>query len=131
MTSCWLRLGHQSATLMLVGFVTCGPMRGLEINFTGRGHTHTSTDGHPDYVTELARWADSLKIYRITQKPYISSITIELFHIVPASSLLFIYFPQYHMDNNLNFTIPIGQTNEATCLKNLIIYRCIFLVLLE
>ena len=23
------------------GHVTCGPMRGLEINFTGRGHTQT------------------------------------------------------------------------------------------
>ena len=44
------------------GHVTCGPMRGLEINFTGRGHTYGQTDGHRDSMTESAQWADSVKI---------------------------------------------------------------------
>ena len=48
------------------GHVTCGPMRGLEINFTGRGQTHRQTDGHRDYMTELAQWADSVKIQLCT-----------------------------------------------------------------
>ena len=49
------------------GHVTCGPMRGLEINFTGRGHIHTDrqtdtpADGHRDSMTESAQCADSVK----------------------------------------------------------------------
>ena len=43
------------------GHVTCGQMRGLEINFTGRGHTYVHTYGHRDSMTESAQWADSLK----------------------------------------------------------------------
>ena len=51
------------------GHVTCGPMRGLEINFTGRGlietyrRTYIHTYGHPDSMTESAQWAESVKIY--------------------------------------------------------------------
>ena len=46
------------------GHVTCGPMGGLEINFTGRGHiqTYIHTYGHSDSMTESAQWADSVKI---------------------------------------------------------------------
>ena len=47
------------------GHVTCGPMRGLEINFTGRGHTYIRTDGHRNSMTESAHWADSVKIVKI------------------------------------------------------------------
>ena len=47
------------------GHVTCGPMRGLEINFTGRGqtdrHTDRHTDGHSDSMTESAQWVDSVQ----------------------------------------------------------------------
>ena len=40
------------------GHVTCGPMRGLKKNCMGRGQTH----GYRDSMTELAQWADSVKI---------------------------------------------------------------------
>ena len=33
------------------GHVTCGPMRGLKINFTGRGKTNRQTDTHTDIAT--------------------------------------------------------------------------------
>ena len=46
------------------GHVTCGPMRGMEINFTGRGHSH----GHCDSMTESAQWAVSVKTNKQTQK---------------------------------------------------------------
>ena len=44
------------------GHVTCGPMRGMEKNCMGRGQTYVHTDGHCNSMTELARWADSVKI---------------------------------------------------------------------
>ena len=45
------------------GHVTNTPMRGMEINFTGRGHiqTYILTDGHHDSMTESAQWVDSEK----------------------------------------------------------------------
>ena len=46
------------------GHVTCGPMRGLEKKFMGRGQTNRQTDkqtnGHRDSLTELAQWANSV-----------------------------------------------------------------------
>ena len=48
------------------GHMTCGPMRGLEINFTGRGqtdrHTYIHTDGHCDSMTDPAQRAEPVKI---------------------------------------------------------------------
>ena len=49
------------------GHVTCGSMRGLEINFTGRGHMYVQTDGHRDSMTESAQWADSVEICTLAQ----------------------------------------------------------------
>ena len=50
------------------GHVTCGPMRGLEINFTGRGHTDRHTDrqthGHVDSMTDPAQRTESVKMGR-------------------------------------------------------------------
>ena len=47
------------------GHVTCGPMRGVEINFTGRGqtiiHIHRQTHGHCDPMTDPAQRAKSVK----------------------------------------------------------------------
>ena len=43
------------------GHVTCGPMKGLEINSLG-GDTDVHTHGHRDSMTESAQWADSVKI---------------------------------------------------------------------
>ena len=41
--------------------VISGPMRGLEKNRMGWGHTNTQTCGHRDSMIELAQWADSMK----------------------------------------------------------------------
>ena len=52
------------------GHVTCGPMRGLEMNFTGRGQTDTQTDGHVDSLTESKSaslcWSNYLKLILIS-----------------------------------------------------------------
>ena len=53
------------------GHVTSGPMRGLEIKFTGREHTYVHTYGHYDSMTESAQWADSVKI-NILDENYIN-----------------------------------------------------------
>ena len=44
------------------GHMTCGPMRGLEINYAGRGRSYIPADGHRDSMTESVQWADSVKI---------------------------------------------------------------------
>ena len=53
------------------GHVTCGPMKGLEKNCMGRGQTDKQIDGHRDSMTELAQWADSVKINYFDGKLYL------------------------------------------------------------
>ena len=53
------------------GHVTCGPMRGLEINFTGRGktdmHAHRQTDRRTSRLSDwIVLGADSVKINCVT-----------------------------------------------------------------
>ena len=69
------------------GNVTCWPMRGLEINFTGKGqtdrHTDKHTDGHRNSMTESAQWADQWK------QPFIpapSTWSLKICHITTAGS---------------------------------------------
>ena len=63
------------------GHVTCGPMRGLEINYAGRGRSYNPAEGHCDSMTESAQWANSEKSSYIEILLYFTQIYIYIFSL--------------------------------------------------
>ena len=71
------------------GHVTCGPMRGLEINFTGRGPTDRQTDGHCDSMTNPAQRAESVKM----RYNYVFAIFFNHLVLIQTPELISPFYP--------------------------------------